>query len=132
MIIIITIKFEIFNRGKKYYHLGFSAGSLIEATLHINPDILPKALISAGLIFICFSLSSIYGNTLQTLYYGGLLFSGLSFLSFMAILNIFFNSQWLYQVNNILVNKFFFLTKNSITLGILLFGIFHYVRICNV
>lgn len=87
------------------YLLGFSAlsglglGPLIEVTLYIDPTILPTALISTAVIFACFTISSVYGDRLKTLYYGGLLFSGLSLLSMMSLFNIFFRSQMLYQAH---------------------------------
>src|SRR5687767_981861 len=85
------------------FTLGFGIGPIVEVTLYINPSILPTAFLSTALIFACFTLSSIYGDRRKTLYFGGLLFSGLSLITYMAIFNIFFNSYAIYKVTDHLI-----------------------------
>ncbi|KAI7688338.1 putative Bax inhibitor 1 [Sarcoptes scabiei] len=76
---------------------GFNAGPLIEYSLYVEPSNLPLALFGTALIFTCFTLSSIFGDRRKTLYFGGLLFSGLSLLLYMRLLNMFFNFQFINQ-----------------------------------
>ncbi|OTF84161.1 Bax inhibitor-like protein [Euroglyphus maynei] len=77
---------------------GFGLGPLIEHTLYIDANILPTALMATSLIFVCFTISAIYGNRRKTLFYGGILFSGLSLLAYMSLINLFFRSQMMYKV----------------------------------
>ena len=77
---------------------GFGLGSLIEHSLYINPSILPTAFMATALIFACFTISAIYGDRRKTLFYGGILFSGLSLLTYMSLINLFFRSQLMFKV----------------------------------
>ncbi|KAH7637759.1 bax inhibitor-like protein [Dermatophagoides farinae] len=76
---------------------GFGLGSLIEHSLYINPSILPTAFMATALIFACFTISAIYGDRRKTLFYGGILFSGLSLLTYMSLINLFFRSQLMFK-----------------------------------
>lgn len=80
------------------YLLGFGMGPLVEVTLHINPNILPTAFLSTSLIFACFTLSSLFGDRRQSLYLGGTVMSGLTLMSMISIMNLFFQSYTMYKV----------------------------------
>jgi FtsH-binding integral membrane protein len=78
---------------------GVSLGPLLDAVIQINPSIIPTAFLGTAIIFICFSVSALMTNQKTFIYLGGMLFSGLFLISTLSLLNIFFGSRLLYDVN---------------------------------
>lgn len=77
---------------------GLCVGPLVEATLYINPSIVPMALISTALVFISFSASAIFSARRSYIYLGGILSSAMTVLCFMSFANIFLGSRALWTV----------------------------------
>lgn len=77
---------------------GLCVGPLVEATLYINPTIVPMALISTALVFLSFSASAIFSARRSYIYLGGILSSAVTVLCFMSFANIFLNSRALWTV----------------------------------
>uniref|UniRef100_A0A4D5R8V7 Bax inhibitor n=1 Tax=Scolopendra viridis TaxID=118503 RepID=A0A4D5R8V7_SCOVI len=78
---------------------GLSFGPLLDMVIMIDPSIIPTALLGTGLIFICFTLAALLSNQRRWLYLGGTLMSLLSWLLLMSFLNLFFRSQFLFQIH---------------------------------
>ena len=57
-----------------------------------------QALLGTSVVFACFSLSALYAPRGHYLYLGGTLFSALSTLFWLSLLNIFFGSRLIFQV----------------------------------
>jgi len=74
-------------------------GPLLDMAIHLNPAIVPSALMLTTMVFACFSAAALYAPDGKYLYLGGSLLSGLSSLLFLGFLNIFFRSQLLFQVH---------------------------------
>ncbi len=72
-------------------------GPLLDYAIRLNPAIIPNAFLMCSLIFACFTGAALYAPDGQYLYLGGSLLSGMSMLFWMAFLNIFFQSQLLFQ-----------------------------------
>jgi len=51
--------------------LGLSMGPMLDMALMVNPALIPTALLSSCLIFVCFSLSTIFSEHRKYLYIGG-------------------------------------------------------------
>ncbi|KAF5269680.1 hypothetical protein FQA39_LY08603 [Lamprigera yunnana] len=87
------------------YLLGFSAlsgvglGPLLEHVIIVDPSIIVTAMIGTSLVFISFSLCSMFAERGYWLYLGGSLMTMLSTLMLMSFANIFFGSTLLYQAN---------------------------------
>lgn len=93
------------NEGKRLaYLMGFAAltgmglGPLLDMAIRIEPSIVPTALLGTFVIFGCFSISALLCDNRQWLYLGGFLMSGLSWMLMLTLMNIFFRSQLLFQV----------------------------------
>jgi FtsH-binding integral membrane protein len=78
---------------------GLGMGPLLDMAIHLNPAIVPSALMLTTMVFACFSAAALYAPDGKYLYLGGSLLSGLSSLLFLGFLNIFFRSQLLFQVH---------------------------------
>ena len=78
---------------------GLGLGPLLDMAVHLNPSIVPSALMLTTVIFACFSGAALFAPDGKYLYLGGSLLSGLSTLIFLGFLNIFFMSQLLFQVH---------------------------------
>jgi len=78
---------------------GLGMGPLLDMAIHLNPAIVPSALMLTTMVFACFSGAALYAPDGKYLYLGGSLLSGLSSLLFLGFLNIFFRSQLLFQVH---------------------------------
>ncbi|CAD5122100.1 DgyrCDS10550 [Dimorphilus gyrociliatus] len=76
---------------------GISLGPLLERLIMIDPSIITTALTGTAMIFICFSLSTLYSNKRPSLFLGGLLSSGISCLLVVSLANIFFRSNLIFQ-----------------------------------
>ena len=78
---------------------GLGTGPLLEMAIMINPGIIPNAFMLSAIIFACFSGAALYAPDGSYLYLGGSLLSGLSTLFWLGFLNLFFQSQLLFQVS---------------------------------
>jgi FtsH-binding integral membrane protein len=94
------------NEGKRFgcligfsFFSGMALGPLLDVAIMVDPSIVPTAFLVTSAIFICFSLSALLSNQRQWIFLGGILFSGLSWLLILSLLNIFMQSQFLYDVN---------------------------------
>lgn len=76
--------------------VGLSMGPLLEMAIMINPALVPSALLYGGIIFACFSLSTIFADHRKYLYLGGTLMSMLSVLVMMSLVNIFLRSSFIF------------------------------------
>lgn len=81
------------------FFTGLGLGPLLDMAVHLNPAIVPNALILTTVVFACFSGAALFAPDGKFLYLGGSLLSGLSTLVFLGFLNIFFRSQLLFQVH---------------------------------
>ena len=92
------------NRGQRLSMLlgfaflsGLGTGPLLDMAVRINPAIVPNAFLLSAIIFACFSGVAFFAPDGQYLYLGGTLLSGLSFMFWMGLLNLFFQSQLIFQ-----------------------------------
>jgi len=76
---------------------GLSLGPLLDHVISVDPAIVVTAFFASCLIFVCFSLCSLWAEDRSFLYMGGTLMSGMSMLAVMGLMNIFFRSQLIYQ-----------------------------------
>jgi len=77
---------------------GLGTGPLLDMAIRINPSLVPNAFLMSGVIFACFSGAALFAPDGSYLYLGGTLLSGLSTLFWLGFLNIFFQSQLIFQV----------------------------------
>jgi FtsH-binding integral membrane protein len=77
---------------------GLGLGPLLEAVINVDPSIIPTAFIGTSVVFIGFSLSALLSNHRKWLYLGGILMSGLTTLTILALMSLFMRSQMLFQV----------------------------------
>jgi hypothetical protein len=80
---------------------GLGTGPLLDFAVRINPAIIPNAFIMSAMIFAAFSGAALYAPDGQYLFLGGTLLSGLSALFWLGLLNLFFQSQLIFQVKTI-------------------------------
>jgi len=78
---------------------GIGLGPLLELSLHVDPSILPTAMLATGVVFACFSASALLADDRKFLYLGGTLGSGLLLILVMGLANIFFRSYLLFQIH---------------------------------
>lgn len=78
---------------------GVSMGPLLAFTVRIDPTIIPTAFLGTSVVFICFSLCAMLTRERKYLYLGGMLSSGLLLMLLMSVLNIFFSSMLIFQMN---------------------------------
>jgi len=76
---------------------GLNMGPLLDMAIMVNPALIPTAFASTCLVFACFSLATIFSEQRKWLYLGGTLFSMLSVLIMISVVNIFIGSQFLFQ-----------------------------------
>ncbi len=93
------------NRGQRMAMLlgfaflsGLGLGPLLDLGIRINPAVIPNAFLMSTVIFACFSGAALFAPDGQYLYLGGTLMSAMSLLFWMGLLNIFFQSQLIFQV----------------------------------
>jgi FtsH-binding integral membrane protein len=77
---------------------GLGTGPLLDMAIRINPGLIPNAFLLSGMIFACFSGAALFAPDGSYLYLGGTLLSGLSTLFWLGFLNLFFQSQLIFQV----------------------------------
>ncbi len=77
---------------------GLGTGPLLDMAIMINPAVIPNAFLLSAVIFACFSGASLFAPDGGYLYLGGTLLSGLSTLFWLGFLNLFFQSQLIFQV----------------------------------
>lgn len=78
---------------------GLSLGPLIDHVVSIDPSIVSTAFFASCLIFVCFSLCALWAEDRSYLYMGGTLMSAMSLLAVFGLMNIFFQSQLIYQIH---------------------------------
>lgn len=78
---------------------GMSLGPLLDMAIRIEPSIIPTAFLGTCMVFICFSLASLFSTDRKFIYLGGFLMSGLSMMLMLGLLNIFMGSRLIYQLN---------------------------------
>lgn len=78
---------------------GCNLGPLLNMAVMVNPTLVFQALLGTSVVFACFSLSALYAPRGHYLYLGGTLMAGLSTLFWLSMLNIFFGSRLLFQLN---------------------------------
>ena len=77
---------------------GLGMGPLLNMAIRINPAIIPNALTLATVIFVSFSGAALMAPDGHYLFLGGTLLSALSTLFWLGLVNLFFQSQMLFQV----------------------------------
>lgn len=77
---------------------GLGMGPLLDMALRIDPGLIPNAFVLSSTIFACFSGAALFAPDGQYLYLGGTLLTGLTSLFWLGFMNIFFQSQMLFQV----------------------------------
>jgi len=77
---------------------GINEGPLIDMAIHLNPSLVVTAFLATALVFICFTVSALLSDDRKWLAIGGVLYSGLSWLLLFGFLNIFLQSQLLFDI----------------------------------
>ncbi|XP_071535176.1 probable Bax inhibitor 1 [Panulirus ornatus] len=85
--------------GSFAFLCGCNLGPLLQLAVVVNPSLIFQALLGTSVVFACFSLSALYAPRGHYLYLGGTLLSGISTLFWLSMLNVFFGSRLLFQVN---------------------------------
>lgn len=78
---------------------GLSIGPLVEAVLEIDPRIVITALLGTAAVFACFSGAAVLAQRRQYLYLGALASSALSTLTMLAVINMFWRSDFLLNIS---------------------------------
>ena len=79
---------------------GLGMGPLLDKAVRINPTIVPNALLMSTMIFASFTGVALFAPDGHYLFLGGTLLSGLSTLFWLGLINLFFQSQLLFQVSH--------------------------------
>lgn len=77
---------------------GLGMGPMLDMAIRVNPQIIPQAFLMSAGIFVSFSGVSLFAPDGQYLYLGGTLLTGLSSMFWLAFVNVFFQSQLLFEV----------------------------------
>lgn len=77
---------------------GMSLGPVMDWVIDIDPSIIATAFMATTVIFVSFSLAALYNTDRTFLYMGGFLMSGLSWLMLLGFMNIFFQSQMIWDL----------------------------------
>ena len=77
---------------------GLSLGPLLDFVIDINPQIIPTAFVTTCVLFVSLSLTALWTEKRSFLYLGGTLFSALHMLLWMAVLNPFFRSVFMFEI----------------------------------
>jgi len=78
---------------------GLSTGPLMDYVLSVDPTIISTAFFGTCIVFGCFTAAAIYAPDRKYLYLGGTLLSLLSTMFWMALINLFVGSRFLFQLN---------------------------------
>eukprot|EP01103_Thecamoeba_quadrilineata_P018064 TRINITY_DN6686_c0_g1_i1.p1 TRINITY_DN6686_c0_g1~~TRINITY_DN6686_c0_g1_i1.p1 ORF type:complete len:254 (-),score=31.17 TRINITY_DN6686_c0_g1_i1:46-780(-) len=77
---------------------GFSVGPLLDFVIHTNPESILKAIALTAIIFGCFFGAAIFAPRKHLLYLGGILGSALTMLFFISFFQLFFPSEFGFNV----------------------------------
>eukprot|EP01108_Squamamoeba_japonica_P002153 TRINITY_DN200_c0_g3_i2.p1 TRINITY_DN200_c0_g3~~TRINITY_DN200_c0_g3_i2.p1 ORF type:complete len:249 (-),score=119.78 TRINITY_DN200_c0_g3_i2:60-806(-) len=77
---------------------GMALGPLIEQVAFIDPSIVTSAFLGASLVFGSFSAAAMFAKRRSYLYLGGVLGSALSLLFWGGLINMFFRSALMFNV----------------------------------
>ncbi|XP_026329428.1 probable Bax inhibitor 1 isoform X2 [Hyposmocoma kahamanoa] len=78
---------------------GMSMGPMLEYVSMVNPAIIMTALLGTTVVFVCFSITAMLADRGSYLFLGGTLLTMLTSLSLMSLVNLFMQSQILYQTH---------------------------------
>jgi len=78
---------------------GLSTGPLVNYAMSVDPSIISTAFFGTCIVFACFTAAAIYAPDRKYLYLGGTLMSLLFVMFWMTVLNIFFRSRFMFQLN---------------------------------
>lgn len=78
---------------------GLGLGPLLQMAIMMNPSLVPSAMMLTSVIFAGFTGAALFAPDGKYLYLGGTLLSGLNTLLIFGFLNIFFQSQLLFQAH---------------------------------
>jgi len=78
---------------------GLSTGPLLDMAISVDPSIIVTAFFGTCVVFVCFTLAAMYAPDRKYLYLGGTLLSLLSTMFWMALINAFLGSRFLFQLN---------------------------------
>ena len=79
---------------------GLSLGPLLESLISISNDsVIPTAFLLTASIFVAFSASAIFSQRRSFIFLGGLLMGSMLVLSILGLMNIFFRSELLFNVD---------------------------------
>lgn len=74
-------------------------GPLLDYVSIVDPSIIVTALLGTTIVFVCFSIAAMLAERGSWLFLGGTLMTLLSSMSLMALVNIFMQNHFLYQVS---------------------------------
>ncbi|CAK1551996.1 unnamed protein product [Leptosia nina] len=78
---------------------GMSMGPMLKCVSVLDPSIIVTALLGTSLVFICFSISAMLAERGSWLFLGGTLMTMFSSLFVMSLVNIFLQSEFIYQAH---------------------------------
>ena len=81
------------------FFTGCNIGPLLDIAVGVNPALIMQTLLGTSVVFICFSLSALFAPRGQYLFMGGFLLSALSMLFSFSVMNFFFGSRLISQLN---------------------------------
>lgn len=92
------------NRNKRMAMLlgfaflsGLGMGPLLDMAVRLDPALVPNAFLLSSVIFASFSGAALFAPDGQYLALGGTLMSALSMMFWLSLLNLFFQSQLIFQ-----------------------------------
>lgn len=78
---------------------GITLGGLVELALHVDASLVGVALLATLVVFLGFTMAALFSKKRSMLVLGGFLYSSVGYMSLMSLMNIFFRSQILWNVN---------------------------------
>ncbi|XP_013791533.1 probable Bax inhibitor 1 [Limulus polyphemus] len=78
---------------------GLGLGPLMESVIMVNPQIISLAFLATSVIFISFTLCSLFSKRGSWLFLGGSLMSAISVMFLMGLVNLFTRSVFIYQMH---------------------------------
>jgi FtsH-binding integral membrane protein len=79
--------------------MGLTLGPLLDMAAHVAPHLIPTAFLLTSAIFVSLSLCATLTKRREFLYLGGALFSALSIMALLRLVNIFVRSEALFDLN---------------------------------